>query len=143
MKVLESIVFHVTVKYIFQGSYCTFSECSLVLTQCKVCIPSALHSFLNSPANSVPLSTQLFLGRFYFVIIVKNAQTVSLETFLFIPSASTVLSNMSWRTRRYFTPFLSLASLSTYSKSIHQSSFLNLGNAFMRLNLRVARVIFV
>ena len=42
-----------------------------------------------------------------------------------------------------FTPLLSLASLSTYAKSIHQISFLNLANAFIRLNLRVARENFV
>ena len=73
----------------------------------------------------------------------QNARTVSLESFVYIPFASTVPSNRSWRTRRHFTPLLSLASLSTYAKSIHQSSFLNLANAFMRLNLRVARVNFV
>ena len=39
--------------------------------------------------------------------------------------------------------FYLLASLSTYAKSIHQISFLNLAKAFIRLNLRVARVNFV
>ena len=32
VNVLVSIVFHVTVKYIFQGSYCTFSKCSFGLS---------------------------------------------------------------------------------------------------------------
>ena len=36
VKVLVSIVFHVTVKYNFQGSYCTFSKCSIGLTRCRV-----------------------------------------------------------------------------------------------------------
>ena len=58
-----------------------------------ICIPSALHGFLNSPANSVPLSTQNFLGQFFFVVIVKKARTNSLESFVFILFASTVLSN--------------------------------------------------
>ena len=35
------------------------------------------------------------------------------------------------------------ASLSTYAKSIHQISFLNLAKAFIRLKLRVATVNFV
>ena len=78
-------------------------------------------------------------GRF-FVIIVENAQNVSLESFVFIPFASTVLSNRSWRTSISFTPSLSLASSSLYVKSIRQISFFNLANAFILLNLRVARV---
>ena len=36
VNVLISIVFHVMVKYIFQGSYCTFNKCSLGLTYCRV-----------------------------------------------------------------------------------------------------------
>ena len=83
-----------------------------------ICTPSALHSFLNSPANSVPLPTQKLLRRFFFVIIVKNSRTVSLESFVFIPFVTTVLSNKSWWTRSYFTLFLSLVSLSTYAESI-------------------------
>ena len=33
---LVSIIFHVTVKYNLQGSYCTFSKCSLGLIHCRV-----------------------------------------------------------------------------------------------------------
>ena len=36
VNVLVSIIFHVTVKYVFQGSYCTFSKCSLSLTNSRV-----------------------------------------------------------------------------------------------------------
>ena len=35
-KLLVSIIFQVTVKYDFHGSYCTFSKCSLGLTQCRI-----------------------------------------------------------------------------------------------------------
>ena len=49
-----------------------------------------------------------------------------------------VLSNKSWRTSKYFTPLLSHDNLSTYARSIHQVSFLNLANALILLNLRVA-----
>ena len=75
--------------------------------------------------------------------MVKNALTVSLQSFVFIPFASTVLSNRSGRTSRYFTPLISLAGLSTYARSIRQISFLNLANDFILLILRVARVNFV
>ena len=44
----------------------------------------------------------------FFVILVKIERTVSVEPFVFIPFASTVLSNKSPRTRRYFTASLSL-----------------------------------
>ena len=73
----------------------------------------------------------------------KNGRTVSLESFLFIPSASTVLSNKSWRTSCYFTPLLFLARIPTFGRLIHQTSSLNLANAVILLNLRNVRVIFV
>ena len=50
---------------------------------------------------------------------------------------------MSWRTGRYFTPSISLASLSTYARSNHQISISNLAKAFILFNLREARVNFV
>ena len=103
-------------------------------------IPSALQNFLNSPANSVPWSTQFFFGVFFLVFIFEKVLSVSFEFFVFIPFASTVLSNKSWRTSKYFTPLLSFANLSTYARSIHQFSFLNLAKALIPLNLRVACV---
>ena len=45
-----SIIFHVMLWFIFQGSYCTFSKCNLGLTQCSV----SLYSF--SFANFSKLS---------------------------------------------------------------------------------------
>ena len=78
----------------------------------------------------------------FFVIIVTNARTVSLEAFLF-PFASMVLSVKSRPTTRYFTPLKSLASLSTCAKSIHRIPFSNPAKSFSLLNSRVARVNFV
>ena len=102
--VLVFAIIHVTVKHSFQGLYCTFIKGSCCLTHLEwSCISSALHSFLNYSANSVPLLTQFFVGRFLFVVIVKNARTVTLDSFVFIPSTPTVLSNRSWRLSRYFT----------------------------------------
>ena len=68
---------------------------------------------------------------------------MSFECFSLIAFASTVLSSRFWRIRKYFTPLLFLARISTYAKSIHFISLLNLANAFSLLNLRVARLNFV
>ena len=65
---------------------------------------------------------------------------VSFECFVFIPFASTVLSNKFWRTSKYFTPLSSFANLSTRARSIHQTSFLNLGKALILFNFCVACV---
>ena len=59
------------------------------------CISSALQSLLNALANAVPLSAQILLGRYVFVILLKNARTIFLESFVFIPFASTVPSKRS------------------------------------------------
>ena len=107
LNVLVSTIFHIRVKYTFQVSYCTFSKCNLGLAHCglKLYFLGNSKFFKNSPAKSIPLSTQIFLERFVFVFMVENAFTVSLESFFFIPSASIVLSSKSWLTSKYFTPF--------------------------------------
>ena len=144
VNVLLSIVFHVTVKFIFRRSYCKFSRCSRGLTHHGLNLYSFSFAYFIKLSNKIcSFVNPIFLGRFFFVIKDKNARTVSLESFVFIPFASTVLSNRSWRTRRYFTPLLFLASLSKYAKSIQEISFLNVANVFIHLNLRVARVKFV
>ena len=90
------IIFHVTVKCYFQGSYCTFSKCSLSLTQCTLNRYSFnISKISNSPAIYVPLSTQNLFSRLFFVIILKNARIVSLEYFNDNTFASMVLSNRS------------------------------------------------
>ena len=71
---------HVSVKHNFQGSYCTLSKYSRNLTHRTV----NLYSFGNSPATSVPLSTQNLAVRFFFVILVKNERTVFVESLVFI-----------------------------------------------------------
>ena len=76
-----SVVFHVTVNYFF-WSYCMFSRCSIGLSHRRVVLfPSSITKFQNSPADSVPLSMQNFLGRFFFVIMFKNAFAVSFASF--------------------------------------------------------------
>ena len=107
-----------------------------------ICFASAFQSFSNCPAFSVPLSTQNSFGRFFSVIIVKNARNTSLESINFNFLESTVPSNRSWWTRIYFTTFLFFDSLSTYAKSIHQNSFLNLASGFILFILPMARKTF-
>ena len=101
-------------------------------------IPSTLQNFLKSPANSVPCSTQIFFGLFFLVIFFENVLTVSFESFVFIPFASTVLSNKCWRTSEYFTPILSFANLSTCARSMNQILSLTLAKALILLKLHVA-----
>ena len=141
---LVSIFFHVTLKYFFQGSYCTFSKCGFGLTHCRVNLYFfSFANFYTLSSNFRSLVDPSSCGPIIFVIIVKNARTVSLESCVFIPFASAVLWNRSWQTGSYFKPLLSLTSLSTYPGSIHQISFLNLAKEFNFLNLHSARVKFV
>ena len=71
--------------------------------------------------------------------MIWNPINLSLKPFVFFPFASAVLSNSSWRNSRNITPLLSLVSLPTYARSIHQISFLNLANISLLSNLRVIR----
>ena len=77
----------------------------------------------NCPTNSVPLSIQFFLGRFFSVILVEKTLTVSLESFVFFPFASTVRSNKFWRTSNYFTPSFFFCQFISKSK-IHTPSLI-------------------
>ena len=70
-------------------------------------------------------------------------QKFSVEPCVLVPSASTVLSRKFLGNSIYFTPFLSVASLSTYGRSIHQSSLSNQSEALIFLNFCVAMVTFV
>ena len=142
MNVLVPIILHVAIHNVIEWPYCTFCKCCFRLAHCRINSFSfrAAKNFLNSPAMSVPWSTQFFFGLFILVIIFENVLTVSFVSFVFIPFASTVLSNKSWRSSKYFTPLLSFANLSIYARSIHQISFLNLAKALTILNLRVACV---
>ena len=115
--VLVSIVFYETTKYFFKRLSCTFSKCNLSLTHCRV----NLHSFYFAKVFFKILQQfpSLVEPSNVFVIIFKNASTVSLEYFAVNHFPSTVLSRKSWRTSRGFEPLSSLASLSTYAKSKH------------------------
>ena len=141
MNILVPIILHIAIQKVFEWAYCTFCKCCFRLTHCRV----NFYSF--SAANFLEISSKLrtliypnFLWFFFLVIISEKVLTVSFESFVFIPFASTVLSNKSWRTSKYFTPLLSFANLSTYARSIHQFSFLNLAKARNLLDLRVACV---
>ena len=142
--VLVSKLFHVTVKYVFQGSFCALNKCSFSLTHCWV----NLYCF--SFAKFFKLSSKFCFfvdPSFHGTILFRNdSQKCSSRffgIFCFNLFASRFPSNRSWWTRRYFTPLLSLDGLSTYARSMHQTSFFNLANALIFLNLRVARGNFV
>ena len=119
MNILVPIILHVAIQNVFERPYCRFCKCCFRLSHC---------------------SRPIFFGRIFLVSIFENVLTVSFESFVFIPLASTVLSNKSRRTSKHFTPLLSSANLSTYARSIHQISFLNLAKALILLNLQVACV---
>ena len=94
VNLLVSINFRVAVMYEFHGSYCTFSKCSVSLNHCTV----NLYSF-SFAKIFYTLQQILFLCRpkyysaIHCLIIIKNALTYSVESLVFIPFASTVLSN--------------------------------------------------
>ena len=123
--------------------YGTILNC-LGFTHCRVNLYSfSFAKFFKISSKFCSFVNPNFFGMVLFCNDGQKCTNSFPVTFFFFHFASTVLSNRSWRTRRYFTPLLSLASLSTYAKSIHQILFLNLANAFIRLNLRVARVKFL
>ena len=141
MKILVPIILHIAIQNVFEWAYCTFCKCCFRLIQCRVNLYSFTTAKLLEYSNKFcPWSTQIFFDLVVLVIIFEKVLTVSFESFVFIPFASTVLSDKSWRTSKYFTPLLSFANLSTYFRSIHQISFLNLAKALILLNLRVACV---
>ena len=125
----------------FLLGYCTFCNCCFRLTQCRVNFYSfSAAKFLEFSSKFCHLIYLNSLGSIFLVIFSENVLTVSFESFVFIPFASTVLSNKFWRTSKYFTTLLSFEKLSTYAISKHQISVLNLAKALILLNLRVAYV---
>ena len=80
---------------------------------------------------------------FIIVIMVENVLLVFLESFVFSPFASTVLSKIFSRTRKIITKPLSIGKLSTYARSIHQNASLNLANGFFSMIYECAGVNFV
>ena len=96
VELLESKDFRVTVKWIFQGSCCTFSKCSLSFTHCRVNLFSFIFAWFSSTYQQLLFPCRPnFFGSIHFVIMLKNAPTVSRESLIFISFASTVLSNKS------------------------------------------------
>ena len=75
--VLETMIFHITVRLNFQGSYCTFCKCSLSLTYCRVNLHSLNFAYFFKFSNNFrSVAITNILGQFFFVTIVKNALTV-------------------------------------------------------------------
>ena len=85
-------------------------------------IPSAFRKFSDSSGISVPFSTQNFLGGFFFVIVQKSPNRffgILCYRSLCIYGPIKQVSTNYW----YFTPLLSLASLSKHANCIRQISF--------------------
>ena len=141
MNLLVPIILHIAIQNVFERAYCTFSKCCFRITQCRVNFYSfSAAKLLELSSKFCPLMYANFLWSIFLVFNFENVLTVSFESFVFISLAFTVLSNKSWRASKYSTPFLSLANLSTYARSIHQISFLNLAKALIFLYVRVAFV---
>ena len=142
MNILVPIILHVAIQNVFSAkAYCMFCKSCFRLTHCRVNFYSfRTAKFLELSIKFCPLIYASFFRLLFLVIIFENVLTVSFESFVSIAFASTVLSNKSWRTSKYFTPLLSFANLSTYARSIHQISPFKLAKNLILLNLSVACV---
>ena len=130
MNILVAIILHVRIQNVFEWAYSTFCKCWFRLTHCRVNFYSfSAAKFLELSSKFCPLIYPSFFGLLFLIINFETVLTVSLESFVFIPLASTVLSNKSWRASKICTPFFSFANLWTYARFIHQIFILNLGNA--------------
>ena len=141
MIVFVPMILHVAIQNVFDWAYCTFPKCCFRLTHSGVNFQSlnAAKIFQLSSKFCI-LIYPIFLWFILLVIIFEKLLTVSFESLVFFPFASTVLPNKSWQTSKYFTPKLSFANLSTYARSIHRISPLNLAKTLILLILRVACV---
>ena len=72
VRVFVSIIFHVTEKNFFQGSFCTFSKCNLSLTRCRATLYSfSFAKFFNLSSIFRSLVNSFFRDRFFFVIMLE------------------------------------------------------------------------
>ena len=141
MIIFVPTILQIAIQNVFERAYCTFWNCCFRLTDCRVNFLSfSTAKFLEHSSKFRTVIYSNFLWSILFGNHFWKSLDCFLRVFVFIPFASTVLSNKYWRTSKYFTPFLSFANLSTYARSIHQFSFLNLAKARILLNLRVACV---
>ena len=104
MNILVPLIVHVVIQNALEWTYCTFCKCCFRLFHRRV----SFYSF--SAAKILELSSKFrtliypnFLWSTFLVITSENVLAVSFESFVFIPFGSTVLSNKSWRTSKYFT----------------------------------------
>ena len=142
MKVFESFILHLTLKYIFRQSFRTFLKCSFSLTHCRVNLYSLSFAKIVKLSGKICLlfRRKLFSVRFFS----NHSQKCTNRSF------GTFCFHSFWRLRFYQKSVVELvdtlhrlASLLTYTMSIHQISFLNLANAFILLVLRVVGVNFM
>ena len=138
------MIFYTIVRNIIQGLCCTFSKCSLSLTDCRV----SLYSFC--ALNFSYTLQQIFPLCQPKVPWVNSSLYVNLkklELFHWKPLFSrlpfTVLLNKSWRTSKYFSSILIFVILSNFARSIPKKTFLHLNIGFIFLNLLAARINFV
>ena len=144
MNVLVHIVLNLTVKFFFQRSYCAFSKYSLGLTPCRVdfhCMSTT--TFLNSQANSVPS----FIPKIPEIIVFCNHgwqrcyslfRIFCLHPLCMYCSIKQIFGGIVIKLHSSL-----FASISTQARSIHQISYLNLAEAFIFGNIRLAKLLFV
>ena len=96
MNILAPIILHVAIQNVFEWPYCTFCKCCFRLTHCRVNFYSFnAAKFLELPTIFCPLIYPNFFALFFLVIIFENVLTVSFESLVFIPFATTVLWDKS------------------------------------------------
>ena len=106
VNVLASIIFHVTVKLIFQGSFVTISKWSLSLIPCGVTLYSFSFAMVFKTLQQLSFPAQPKIPWMDSFCNHSQKWPLSLESFVFNLFPSTVLSNRSWRTSRYFSPLI-------------------------------------
>ena len=131
-------------KLFFQGSYCTFSKCSVGLNHCRLNVYSfSFIKFFKASSKFGSVVNSDFRGSIFYCIHSQRSLNRLFGIFCFHSFCIYGSSDRSWQTRRYFTLLFFSASLSTYAKSIYKTSFLNLKKAFILLKVYVAEVKFV
>ena len=94
--------------------------------------------FQKFPSKLFSFVRPTLIGATFFVIMIENAPTHSLESFGSNPFASSEQPNMSWGSSENFISKLSFDNSSAKGKSVHQILFLNIAKAFIVLKTCVA-----
>ena len=135
-------------KYVFQGSYCTFSKRIFSVFQCRIILSSfsfAKHFNLSSTFCSVADSN--FLGSILFCYHDQKCKNGFIYNLLYSSPLHLRFcqtgDDEQVDTLHICILFFSLASSSTYARSLHQISFLRKANTFIPSILRVVAVNFL